>query len=49
VSRTTHHVETLLAVSAYPEAQINLACAIQHALNRGTLVLVEAPWDGKSC
>jgi hypothetical protein len=44
MSRTDHHVETLLKPSAYPEAQINLACAIQHALNRGTLVLVEPPW-----
>jgi hypothetical protein len=44
MSRTTHHVETLLAPSKYPEAQIIFACAIQHALNRGTLVLVEPPW-----
>jgi hypothetical protein len=40
----TNHVETLLKPSAYPEAQIIFAYAIQAALNRGTLVLVEPPW-----
>jgi Rad3-related DNA helicase len=38
------HIETLLKPSEYSEAQLAIACAIQHALNRGTLVLVEPPW-----
>jgi hypothetical protein len=38
------HVETLCRVSDYSEAQLAIACAIQHALKRGTLILVEPPW-----
>jgi hypothetical protein len=38
------HVETLQPISAYPQAQLILACAIQAALDRGLLVLAERPW-----
>jgi hypothetical protein len=38
------HVETLSKPSEYSEAQLAIACAIQHALKRGTLILVEPPW-----
>jgi hypothetical protein len=37
-------VETLLPLPAYPWAQIKQACAIAQLLDRGKLVLVQAPW-----
>jgi hypothetical protein len=44
------HVETILAartetILPYPWAQITQACAIAQLLDRGKLVLVQAPWD----
>ena len=37
------HIETLHDPLRYTYAQIAKACGIAHTLNRGTLVLVEAP------
>jgi hypothetical protein len=37
------NVETLHNPVRYSHAQIAKACAVAHALNRGRLVLVEAP------
>jgi hypothetical protein len=44
MKRTIPHIETLCPPSEYSEAQLAIACAIQHALKRGTLILVEPPW-----
>jgi hypothetical protein len=37
------HIETLQNPTRYTPAQIERACAIAHALNRGKMVLVEPP------
>jgi hypothetical protein len=39
------HVETIQPPYLYPWAQITQACAIAQLLDRGKLVLVQAPWD----
>jgi hypothetical protein len=37
-------VEVVFPLKDYTEPQLILACAIQQALERGTLILTEPPW-----
>lgn len=37
------NIETLFSPSRYTYAQLDRACAIAHALNRGRLILCEPP------